>query len=254
MRLLSALAGAGTAAAAWHRRPLPARIRSTRSRGAATRPRVPAARVGAAIRARAGLRPDPSADERLGWSVVAAAPMVLLHPGIAVLTGAAAWLIRRWQQADRRRASEQRVTDELPDAVDLLALAVDAGLGPRLALDAVARSSRGVVAEAAGSVGREVERGATLSEALDGLITELGERVRPLVTALRWAEHHGTPLGPALELLARDLRLARRRHAEELVRRVPVKLIFPLVLCTLPAFALLTVVPLMAGSLGSLHL
>jgi tight adherence protein C len=54
--------------------------------------------------------------------------------------------------------------------------------------------------------------------------------------------------------LATDVRADRRRRAEEAARRVPVKLLFPLVLCVLPAFALLTVAPLLAGALGSLRL
>ena len=49
-------------------------------------------------------------------------------------------------------------------------------------------------------------------------------------------------------------RLARQIRAEEAARRVPVRLLFPLVLCVLPAFALLTVAPLLAGALRSLRL
>jgi len=58
---------------------------------------------------------------------------------------------------------------------------------------------------------------------------------------LAGAERYGTPLLPALDRLALDARLDRRRRAEEAARRVPVKLLFPLVLCVLPAFGLLTV-------------
>jgi len=49
------------------------------------------------------------------------------------------------------------------------------------------------------------------------------------------------------------VRRDRRRKAEEAARRIPVKLLFPLVGCTLPAFALLTVAPLIAGAVRSLH-
>ena len=62
------------------------------------------------------------------------------------------------------------------------------------------------------------------------------------------------PVAPALERVAFDARADRRRGAEEAARRVPVKLLFPLVACILPAFAALTVLPLLAGTLGSLRL
>jgi tight adherence protein C len=67
------------------------------------------------------------------------------------------------------------------------------------------------------------------------------------------AERYGTPLLPGLDRLAVDARLDRRRRAEEAARRVPVKLLFPLVLCVLPAFGLLTMTPLLAGALDALR-
>ncbi|MCB1006710.1 MAG: type II secretion system F family protein, partial [Acidimicrobiales bacterium] len=93
-----------------------------------------------------------------------------------------------------------------------------------------------------------------LADALAQVPDSLGERVRPLTTVLVSSERYGVALLPALERLAVETRLERRRAAEATARRVPVKLLFPLVLCTLPAFALLTVVPLLAGSLRSLRL
>ena len=78
--------------------------------------------------------------------------------------------------------------------------------------------------------------------------------MRPLVSVLLASERYGTPLLPALDRVAVDARARRRVAADEAARRVPVKLLFPLVLCILPAFALLTVVPLLAGALRSLRL
>ncbi len=76
--------------------------------------------------------------------------------------------------------------------------------------------------------------------------------MRPLVDALAEHDRYGTPLGPSLARAAVEARARRRRHAEEAARRLPVTLLFPLVLTTLPAFFLLAIVPLLAGSLGSL--
>ena len=68
------------------------------------------------------------------------------------------------------------------------------------------------------------------------------------------ADHlrYGVPLAPSLDRLGAELRLDRRRGAERDARRVPVRLLGPLVACVLPAFALLTVVPLLAASLQTI--
>jgi tight adherence protein C len=68
------------------------------------------------------------------------------------------------------------------------------------------------------------------------------------------AERHGSPLTVPLERAADQARDLRRRRAEEAARRIPVMLLFPLVLCVLPAFVLLAVLPLLASSLQSLSI
>ncbi|MBA3267134.1 MAG: type II secretion system F family protein, partial [Acidimicrobiia bacterium] len=85
------------------------------------------------------------------------------------------------------------------------------------------------------------------------LPSRTGEAVRPLVAALVASERYGAPLVASLERLADEVRRDRRRRAEEAARKVPVKLLFPLVTCTLPAFGLLTVAPLIASAVRSLR-
>ena len=85
------------------------------------------------------------------------------------------------------------------------------------------------------------------------LNAHLGEPARPLAAGVARALRDGTPLLSTLDRLSAEARAARRRHVEVRARRLPVALLFPLVLCTLPAFALLTVVPLLLTSVQSLH-
>jgi tight adherence protein C len=152
-----------------------------------------------------------------------------------------------------RRAAAQSVR-ELADVIDLFALAVASGLNLRLALYAVAsRAPPAWTAALLGTVHR-VERGIGVADALDDLPAATGEHAHPLVSVLVTSERYGTALLPALDRLAGEARLEQRRRAEEAARRVPVKLLFPLVLCILPAFGALTVAPLLAGALGSLRL
>lgn len=265
----------GVAAAAWWLRatggPQPRgltrrlnRLQPARSAGVGPRlpsrlaPGLVADRVGgvAARCLAAGLgRPlalAPAARQRAGWAVLAGAVGALVVPWGAPGAGLATWCAIGWA---RRRAAGRRaeaVLAALPEAVDLVVLGVEAGANVPIALAALARRGPEPIASEVGRALGEAGRGRRLADALEDLPARLGEGVRPLVAALVASDRYGAPLADGLARLAADVRGLRRRRAEEAARRVPVKLLFPLVTCTLPAFALLTVAPLLAGALGAL--
>jgi tight adherence protein C len=81
--------------------------------------------------------------------------------------------------------------------------------------------------------------------------TAAASEVRTLVRALGRAERYGTPVAPVLVAQARESRARRRTEADEAARAAPVKMLFPLVLCFLPAFVLLTVAPIVLTALRS---
>ena len=148
----------------------------------------------------------------------------------------------------RGRRLDDAVASELATAVDLIGVGVAAGCTPYLAVDLGARW-------APPRVGRALEgvsRACALGQAFDDALRELGIRmspVRPLTDALRTSARLGAPVAPALGRLATDVRADLRRRAEARARTVPVRLCFPLVGCILPAFALLTVVPVVLDGL-----
>jgi tight adherence protein C len=174
-------------------------------------------------------------------------PLALVAAGAAV----AGPRVARRRAERRRRLAIQR---QLPDVVDLFVVAISAGLTPALAVEHLAFLAPEPFSAAFAEIERRRRRGQRLADALEALPEHLGEPVRPLAHTLASTERYGTPVGPALELLAHDARRDRRRLAEEAARTVPVKLCFPLVGCTLPAFVLLTIAPLVAGALRSLRL
>ncbi len=149
--------------------------------------------------------------------------------------------------ARRRRRRRARATMVDPfavaDVVDLFALACGAGLTVAAALRLVAVHTSGPLGGALSDAVAEVDDGARLSDVLADLPARVGEIVRPLSSALSMAARYGTPVVPALERAAIEIRLAQRRVLEEGARKLPVQLLFPLVFCCLPAFALLTVAP-----------
>jgi tight adherence protein C len=195
----------------------------------------------------------PEAAPRLVRAAAAGLVVGLLFAPAGPLVAVAVWArpLVRSRRAQRRAATDLLRT--LPDVVDLFVLAAGAGLTVPLAVAAVARRGTGPVADALRRVLDDVAGGRRLADALDAVPATAGEATRPLVAALVASERYGAPLLDRLSRLAVEARADRRRRAEAAARRVPVKLLFPLVCCTLPAFGLLTVAPLLAGAVTTLR-
>ena len=140
---------------------------------------------------------------------------------------------------------------ELPVAIDLLGVAVGAGCTPYLAVGVAAQWSPPPLGDTFRDVLRRCSLGLDFEAALDAAAQET-PRVRPLADALLASDRLGVPVGPVLARLADEDRTALRRAAEAHARRIPVRLLFPLVFLVLPAFVLLTVVPGLAAGLGRL--
>jgi tight adherence protein C len=234
--------------AAWSRRPsgIPVVVRGSIDLGA-----VPAA-IGAVV-LRLLHRPHGDA-RRLGRALLAGAVALPVLPVAAPGLAMAVWGAPALSMRRARRARAEAVLRSLPEVVDLLHLAVGAGLTVPLAVEAVARRADGPIATELRVAVDEVAMGRRLADALVDVPVRAGEAVRPVVTALVASDRYGAPLAASLGRIAAEVRADRRRRAEEIARRVPVKLLFPLVCCVLPAFGLLTLAPLIAGAVAALRL
>lgn len=206
-------------------------------------------------RARALLPPAAPARVR-AWVPLLVAGLAgaatLVHPvlGLALAVSPGGLLVLRERGARRDRV--RSLVGSMPDVIDLFRVAAGAGATVHEAVVEVAAVSSGPIRDALSMVVRRTSRGERLTMALSVLVDDLGEPVRPLVAALVSCERDGATLRVPLERAANVARDVRRRDAEVAARRVPVRLVLPLVACVLPAFALLTVVPLLAGTLRSL--
>ena len=257
-------------AGGWRGRPHPDRLRTLVAGGMATSGRpVPRAagarsvrqtigragdRVGAAVLRRLGRPADDATSRRLGRALLAGTVALPVLPPVALPLALVAWAVPGMKAKRRERRRLAALAADLPDVVDLLVLAVGAGLTVHLAVRSVARRAPGPLGAELARACEETSLGRRLGDALDDLPARAGEACRPLVAALLASERYGAPLGAGLERLAHEVRADRRRRAEEAARKIPVKLLFPLVSCTLPAFALLTVAPLIASAVRSLRL
>lgn len=254
--MTSLLAGLGTlvaVAALLHRPPRTGRLRRPARRRVPAPPSMLVEGVGRAARRSLGFRTDPAADRIVGMAIATAFLAVVAGIEVAVLTVAVVVLRHHWKRLRARRASAgPGVERDLPDLIDLLALAVGAGLSLPAALPVVAPVAPLTLRD---DLQRAVD-GIASGRATEDAVVELGRRwgppARPLVHALADHLRYGTPVLPALERVGVEARAGRRRAAEVRARRLPVLLLFPLVLCTLPAFGLLTVAPLVAGTFDAL--
>lgn len=249
---------------AWKHRPAPARVAVLIAScdGGSVRSSA-LMKVGRLVRRVAGRAADPAepidpadaaADRRAGAGAVVVILAAIVSPFLAVGVSGVLVVWSRVTAQRRRGRGDELVLASMPETIDLFVLAAGAGHTVPRALQLVSVRADGRVGDELRDAARRVRHGERTADALDAVAASLGEPVRPLVGVLCTSERYGTPLVPALERLAAEARLGRRRRAEEAARRVPVKLLFPLVLCTLPAFALLTVVPLLVGAFDSLRL
>ncbi len=159
-------------------------------------------------------------------------PALVLAPGLALL-GFYAPDLAVYQAAHNRTEQIQR---DLPDALDLLTVSVESGLGFDAALGQVARNTSGPVADEFARVLQEMQIGSGRAEAM----RSLGDRTNAkelehFVGAMTQADKLGVPVASVLRVQANEMRVKRSQRAEESAQKVPVKILFPLIFCIMPA-------------------
>lgn len=172
----------------------------------------------------------------------------------AVPLGAwAGWRVGRTMhfRGDRARADEVRRA--LAPALDRLSTCVLAGMSIERALRVVAPSTPGPLGEALSKGVRALEVGCLRARAYRHVVDHAGvEEVHSVMASLARAERFGTSVSGALLAQAAELRGRARAAAETEAQTAPLKMVFPLVFCFLPAFVLLTVAPIALSAIRTL--
>jgi tight adherence protein C len=129
----------------------------------------------------------------------------------------------------------KRLQRELPDAIDLLTISVESGLGFDAALQQVAYNTQGPLADEFSRVLREMQIGSSRSEALRALAERTSVvELRSFVSSMVQADAFGIPIANVLRVQSSEMRVKRRQRAEEKAQQVPVKMTIPLIFCILP--------------------
>lgn len=134
---------------------------------------------------------------------------------------------------------QERLRYALPDALDLMVVSVEAGLGLDQALQSVSRElelTHREIAEEFELVNLEMRAGKRRSDALKNLADRTGQaEIRQLVAVLVQTDRFGTSMAEALRTHSDFMRIRRRQEAEERANKVGVKLVFPIFFCIMPS-------------------
>ena len=139
---------------------------------------------------------------------------------------------------------EEKIQRSLADALDLLTLSVESGLGFDAALQQVSRNTTGPLAEEFSRALREMQIGQGRTDAMRALSerTNLSD-LKSFVSSLVQADSFGIPIGQVLRVQSGEMRVKRRQRAEEKAQQVPVKITIPLIFCILPCLFLAVMGP-----------
>jgi len=144
----------------------------------------------------------------------------------------------------KARGRKERIRADLPDALDLLAVSVEAGLGFDASLAKLNENMEGPLAEEFGLTLSEMRIGESRSEALKRLAERVdAQELSAFTRAIIQADQLGTTLGRILRVQAADARLRRQAAAEERAMKAPIKMLFPTVLFIFPAMFLVILGP-----------
>jgi len=144
-------------------------------------------------------------------------------------------------------ARQDRLRLSLPDALDLLVVCVEAGLGLDQAINNVSQELKRThkdISEELSLVNLEMRAGKQRAEALRNLAERTGEaELRKLVAILVQADRFGVSVADSLRTHSDFMRIRRRQEAEERAAKVGVKLVFPIFFCIMPSMMLVTAGP-----------
>jgi tight adherence protein C len=157
------------------------------------------------------------------------------------------WLTRKVEER------KHQIALALPDTLDLMTIAVEAGLGFDAALTRVVNAITGPLSDELYRMLQELKIGVARHEALKNLSERTDvDSLDQFITAVNQADAFGISIGRVLRVQAQQLRLKRRQIAQEKAAKTPVKILLPLMLCIFPALFTVLVGPAAISIMGNM--
>lgn len=179
----------------------------------------------------------------LGLVVVSGRPGLL--PGLlAVAVTGVAYFVPELLLYSRGQERQQAISLELADTLDQMTIAVEAGLGFESAMARAGKNGTGPLAEELVRTLQDIAVGQPRREAYLALAERTAvPDLRRFIRAVVQADQYGVSIADVLRTQAQEMRLKRRQRAEEKAMQIPVKVIFPLILCILPTLFIVLLGP-----------
>jgi tight adherence protein C len=175
-------------------------------------------------------------------------PTLLGQPILGLIFGIIGFFAPDYWVLSERDKRQAAMRDAAADTIDQLTIVVEAGLGFDAALMRVANTNDGPLAQELQHTVSDMSAGVPRDLALKGLADRTrSPEIRHLVTALTQAQRHGTPLADTLRVQAAELRDKRTQRIEEKAAKLATKMIAPIVLCFMPVFFIVILVPALAS-------
>ncbi|MGK5111228.1 MULTISPECIES: type II secretion system F family protein [unclassified Geodermatophilus] len=179
----------------------------------------------------------------LGLLVVVSRPGALTVLMAVVVTGVA-YVVPELLLYSRGQERQKAIALELADTLDQMTIAVEAGLGFEAAMARAGRNGRGPLAEELVRTLQDIAVGQPRREAYVALAERAAvPDLRRFIRAVVQADVYGVSIADVLRTQAQEMRLKRRQRAEEKAMQIPVKVIFPLILCILPTLFIVLLGP-----------
>ncbi len=162
----------------------------------------------------------------------------------ALVGGAVGFMAPEFWLGRKVRARAEEMVLQLPDALDLLTISVEAGLGFDAALAKVVEKMDGPLVDEFRQALAEIRMGRTRREALRDVAKRADSQpINNFIGAIVQAEQLGVPIAKVLQIQSNQLRILRRQRAEEAAAKAPVKMLFPMVGCIFPTIFIVILGP-----------
>lgn len=179
----------------------------------------------------------------LGLLLVSGGPTALTGT-TAVAGTVVAWFAPELLLHSRGQERQAAIRLELPDTLDQMTIAVEAGLGFESAMARAGRNGKGPLAAELVRTLQDIAVGQPRRQAYLALAERTGVTdLRRFIRAVVQADQYGVSIADVLRTQAQEMRLKRRQRAEEKAMQIPVKVIFPLILCILPTLFIVLLGP-----------
>jgi tight adherence protein C len=179
----------------------------------------------------------------LGLMFLSGRPSVLTVL-VAVVVTAVAYFVPELLLYSRGQERQDAIGLELADTLDQMTIAVEAGLGFESAMARAGANGRGPLAEELVRTLQDIAVGQPRREAYLALAERTGVKdLARFIRAVVQADQYGVSIADVLRTQAQEMRLKRRQRAEEKAMQIPVKVIFPLILCILPTLFIVLLGP-----------